>query len=652
MGVVYRAVQESPRRTVAIKVLREGHASPERLRRFRQEAELLGRLQHPGIAQIFEAGTEDLGSGEQPYFAMELVDGESLTAYARASDLTVVQRLELLAQVCDAVHHAHEEGVIHRDLKPENVLVGRDGRVKVLDFGIARAVEDTDGIATQLTADGDLLGTLAYMAPEQLEGTSDGVTGAVDVYALGAIAFELMAGRLPFDLSGLPLASAIQLRREQDPPVLGRLRPELRGDIETIVGKALEGDPSRRYASPAALGDDLRAHLEDRPIAARPPSRIYQVVKFSRRHRALVLGTTATLAASLVGVAVSLNFAVRAVRNEARAAENALAARAVVAQATQELLEQGDVRRALETWSRVETFSGRERDVFEDALVRALLPITLPSEFGRGRCRWIDSERILCAVGEEFVVLRRGTSEVVERISTGERTVVVDGDVFPLSEAPREYFDLDVDAGRIVARLGGGPSPRNAVAAAPSPQGGYQMVTREGRDGVVHLHQSDDSIIVLEPQPWESSVFRFSPDGRRLVVASHGGQFAVHDTANGERIAERKGMRSTSCITYQITPDSSTLAAYDAESWLHLLDLNTLETRTRHRVHATGNCFRGNLSPDGTHFAVESNGRIAVTCLPTGETRWIDHAHGNLGIRVEWSPDGRTLMVRSLDTLT
>src|SRR5688572_21640637 len=169
MGFVYEAEQEHPRRTVALKIIRPGIASPELLRRFDLESQALGRLQHPGIAQIYEAGTADTGFGPQPYFAMEFIDGTNVKDYAEQQVLTFRQRLEMVSRIAEAVHHAHQRGLIHRDLKPANILIDKSGQPKVLDFGVARAT-DSDAEATSRTDMGQLVGTLAYMSPEQVGG--------------------------------------------------------------------------------------------------------------------------------------------------------------------------------------------------------------------------------------------------------------------------------------------------------------------------------------------------------------------------------------------------------------------------------------------------------------------------------------------------
>ena len=291
VGEVYEAEQEHPRRRVALKLLKPSVDSRETVRRLRHEADVLARLQHPGIAQVFESGTTAAGHDGRPFFAMELVRSPggagplTITDHAERERLDVGERLALLADVADAVHSAHQRGVIHRDLKPANVLVDESGRPKVVDFGIAR-VTDIDVRATTMhTQVGQIVGTLAYMSPEQAGGAPAEIDARCDVYALGAIGYELLAGRLPVDLAGLAVHEAVRAVRETEPRCLGSVRPSLRGDVETVVGKALEKDKGRRYASAAAFASDLRRCLDDEPIAARPPTAAYCLRKTLRRHR-------------------------------------------------------------------------------------------------------------------------------------------------------------------------------------------------------------------------------------------------------------------------------------------------------------------------------------------------------------------------------
>lgn len=309
MGTVYLARQEGTSRDVALKVMRPGYASASMRRRFEHEARMLARLHHPGIAQIYEAGIADVGGGPQPYFAMELVKGKSVTTFAKDSNLDIRGRLELMAAIADAVEHAHSRGIIHRDLKPANVLVDRDGHPRVLDFGVARATSADLAVSTLHTQPGQLIGTLAYMSPEQIAGDPGAIDGRCDVYALGVMLYELLAGRLPHDSADTPLPEMLRRIREVEASPLSTVDAVYRGDVETIVRKAMEKDPERRYQSAAAMAEDLRRHLRHEPILARPPGRIEQARKFVRRNRILVGATTVvfvSLILLIVGVSVSL----------------------------------------------------------------------------------------------------------------------------------------------------------------------------------------------------------------------------------------------------------------------------------------------------------------------------------------------------------
>ena len=296
MGVVYAAEQQRPRRAVALKLLRGGFVSRKMLRRFEHEAELLGRLQHPGIARVFDAGTTRSGGAPQPYLVMELVVGRRLNEYCRDRRLGRRRRLELFCKVCDAVQHAHQRGVIHRDLKPANILVAEDGagaapQPKVLDFGVARATGADAEAMTTRTGAGQLVGTLPYMSPEQVLGDPREVDTRSDVYALGVVLCELLTGKLPHDLGRCALPEVARRIRDDPPRRLGSMDRSLRGDVETIVGKALEKDRARRYQSAAELADDIRRHLDGRPIDARRDAIVPLLRRSLRRYRgALTVG--------------------------------------------------------------------------------------------------------------------------------------------------------------------------------------------------------------------------------------------------------------------------------------------------------------------------------------------------------------------------
>jgi len=312
MGSVYEAQQENPRRVVALKMIRPGVMSASLLARFRQESQVLGRLRHPGIAQVYEAGTHQAGHGPQPYFVMERVHGPPLLKFADERRLLTTQRLELLATVCDAVHHAHQHGVIHRDLKPDNILVDDSsphGQPKILDFGVARVIDPNIQQTTLHTSAGQIVGTVAYMSPEQASGEVGEIDIRSDVYALGVIAFQLLSGRLPHKVSMASIAESVRTIVHDEPTTLESIDRSMRGDVTTIVGKALSKEKSRRYQSAAEMAVDIRRHLKDEPITAHLPSTVYQLSKFARRNKGLVAGVATAflvLVAGVIGTSIGL----------------------------------------------------------------------------------------------------------------------------------------------------------------------------------------------------------------------------------------------------------------------------------------------------------------------------------------------------------
>mgnify|MGYP003729651115 CR=1 FL=1 len=301
MGVVYHARQEQPARTVALKLIRADLATPASRRRFQTEMEILARLHHPGIATIYEAGTWATPTGDQPYLVMEYVAGAPLAQFLSEHPLDRAARVALLARLCDAVEHAHRRGVIHRDLKPANILVEEvddTAQPRILDFGVAR-LTDRETRTSEATAPGELLGTLAYMSPEQTEGDPNAIDTRSDVYSLGVIGYEMLCGQLPIDIPSTSVYSAIQAIRETPPKPLYHSDRTLGGDLNTIILKALAKDREQRYDSAAALAADLRRYLAHEPILGRPPTAWYLLSKYAARHRFVV----AAAALAVIGLA-------------------------------------------------------------------------------------------------------------------------------------------------------------------------------------------------------------------------------------------------------------------------------------------------------------------------------------------------------------
>lgn len=314
MGEVYEAEQERPRRTVALKVLRCERLDPATLRRFEYEAEILARVRHPGIAEVYEAGTQAIAhdqgepcsgaaaGGELPYYAMELVsEGRPVTEYAVRAGLSTEQCVALFIEVCEAVEAAHQHGVIHRDLKPANILVGRDGQPKLIDFGVARVTQALGPLETLHTLHGQLVGTLKYMSPEQCGPASNDVDVRTDVYALGVVLYELLTRELPYDLASAPMHDIGRIIREKPPIPLSRKMPAVGRDLELVVLKALSKEPAARYRSAIELGDDLRRYLAHEPVQARAPSAAYRLRMFARRRKGLVASVAAAVVLLIAG---------------------------------------------------------------------------------------------------------------------------------------------------------------------------------------------------------------------------------------------------------------------------------------------------------------------------------------------------------------
>jgi len=355
MGIVYKAEQIQPvKRIVALKIIKLGMDTKQVVARFKAERQTLAMMDHPNIAKVFDGGATEKG---RPYFVMELVRGIPITHYCDKYKLSTRERLELFIDVCQAVQHAHQKGVIHRDLKPSNILVEvHEEKVlpRIIDFGIAKATEHRLAEQTLFTMQGQLIGTPEYMSPEQAEMSGLDVDSRTDIYSLGVILYELMVGVLPFDPETLRRAGIGEIQRiirEKEPPKastrlsslsdtqtevverrktdLSSLLRELRGDLDWVAVKAMAKDRTRRYASASELAADIERYLKHEAVLAGPPSRIYRIKKYIRRHRLGVAAAAVMMITILGGIAGTGIGLLKATRAEKRAIEEAKAAQAV-----------------------------------------------------------------------------------------------------------------------------------------------------------------------------------------------------------------------------------------------------------------------------------------------------------------------------------
>jgi WD40 repeat protein/predicted Ser/Thr protein kinase len=576
MGTVYEAEQDNPRRTVALKVIRAGLDSGFLLKRFAGEAQILGRLHHPGIAQVYDAGVSESG---QPYFAMELIAGVPLDQYVREQALDVRGRLELFARVCYPVQHAHERGVIHRDLKPGNILVESSGQPRVLDFGVARAAEVGLTASGGRTEAGQLIGTLSYMSPEQASGDPGAIDLRGDVYALGVILYELLAHRLPYSLDGLSLPEAVRVIREQEPSRLGSLDGRLRGDVETIVAKALEKDKARRYASAGELAADVRRHLNHEPIRARPTSALYHLRKFARRHKGVVAAMLGIGLALGVGTVVSVLYAVRADRNALAADENARQAR------ENERLARYQAYRA-----RLAAAAAAlsHHDVDDAARQLEAAPAGLRGwEWRHLHARLDDSAAVLPA----GYALRRGASGFYLARLTPDGLVLSDEEGMRISSTPRRnprarWFSMYCadDLTWLIAEQAG--------------QGIVRLLDSTGRERLLRLppgHQSGDGL-------------QFSPDGQRLAVLRTGVSISICDVSACRETAYlvRNGSVFNALAFSEdgrrlaVAADSPVVSVWDTDTGRVVVDLRTHSNKvTAVAFHPRGDRLLTATSPDG-----------------------------------------------------
>jgi WD40 repeat protein/predicted Ser/Thr protein kinase len=657
MGTVYEAEQDDPRRTVALKVMRPGD-SAELRKRFAQEARILGQLHHSGIAQIYEAGATADG---RLYFAMELIHGLPLGQHVRAQGLTAPARLELVARVCDAVEHAHQQGVIHRDLKPANILVEDTGQPKVLDFGVAHATGGGLLDTTTHTRTGQILGTLSYMSPEQVAGGSQAIDARSDVYALGVILYELLADRLPLLLDHLALPEVIRVVREVEPTRLGSINVSLRGDVETIVSKALAKDKARRYASAGELAADIRRHLVNEPIQARPPSALYHLRKFARRHKALVGGVVATVAALVLGLIGTILFAVGEARQRRLADDKTREAlyqtyRARIAAAVGALAmhDVADAKRQLK--EAPEELRDWEWRHLHSRLDDSSEVIPLPGE-GLG---WLlaapDQLQIgaITPAGLRLTDLKGGADRTVP-LGAGRGTRVFPAQTRLGVRVARWIGDHTIDwldeAGQALCRV---ELPRTALP-------GFVRVSPDGKrlayhwpDGrwvriVVYDATTGKKMAVCDGHLDGMFGFAFSPDGTRLASGGEDRMVRLWDAATGELLATCRG-HTSKVLGVAFSPDGTRLVSTSSDATVRQWDAARGKQAEVPYGRHSGEVICAVYSPDGNWVASAGTDRTVRVWAAKGR-RDVAVLHGHTGAvhQLAFVPGSRQLASHSGD---
>ncbi|UCC29810.1 MAG: protein kinase [Phycisphaerales bacterium] len=676
MGTVYEAVQEHPRRTVAVKVMKRGIASRSAMRRFEYESQILARLQHPGIAQVYEAGThtpspfEGEGWGEGavesvPFFAMEYIpNAKPITKYAQEKKLGTRERLDLFGRVCDAVHHGHQKGIIHRDLKPSNILIDSHGQPRIIDFGVARATDSDLAVTTLQTDVGQLIGTMQYMSPEQCEADPHDLDIRSDVYALGVVLYELLCRRLPYDVGKIPVYEATRMVREHQPTRLSTIDRALRGDVETIVFKALEKDREQRYRSAADLADDINRYLTGEAIFARPPSIIYQLRVFARRNKT-VFGAITTVFLVLAAASVISSYLYLKAEKEKQAAQHQTYV-ANMNTAQMHLTEGGysEARRWLEACP--VAFRGWEWNHLDLALDQSLLTVRAPT----GKFATFSTDGMFLVAGRLHSppgVWDAETGAFCFNLETPERAedgmfVCEDVAFSPDGKRIAAAFEdgsiglWDYKTGKHLYTLQGPMGRGTGVTYA---QTHVVSFSADGKrlfsgpvDGSIRVWDAGTGraqTTLLEHADLSSPVV-FGSSGERIITGSEDDTLSIWSLESGDLLSKLRGHEGgVRCAAF--SPNGQRIASGANDTTLRLWDAETGDLlSTLHGHEDSVRCVA--FSPDGDRVASGSTDQtIRVWDAQTGRIFSLLRGHDGSVASVAFSPDGQRIVSVSLGEL-